>query len=233
MDKEGNYTKEAAGFVSQGSGAPLYDAGATFKDDKGKTRLLRNQPDAPQPRKPSEPLFKDTGITSSEERDMRNIPSEVLRSRITTDRSGQLRKTARDARIELLSRGATIPAVPASREDRESRLTFFLPGGTGEAKSTVPQKPAPVTRLEPGQRGPASSLQDRPPVGGSDPAVKKRIGADFSQIVNKGLQDINRTVAPDKRQAAIQNLQEKVREKMKTREAGGLIIDDIQNLSNL
>ena len=164
---------------------------------------------------------------------MRNIPSEQLRSRITTDRSGQLRKTARDARIELLSRGATIPAVPASREDRESRLTFFLPGGTGEAKSTVPQRRAPSTRLEPGQRGPASSLQDRPPIGGSDPAVKKRIGADFSQIVNKGLQDINRTVAPDKRQSAIQNLQEKVREKMKTREAGGLIIDDIQNLSNL
>ena len=232
MDREGNYTKEAAGAVSQGPGAPLLDAGATFKDDKGKIRFLRNQPDAPQPRKPSEPLFEDTGITSSEERNMRNIPSEVLRSRITTDRSGQLRKTARDARIELLSRGATIPAVPASQDERESRIRFAGPGGTGEAKPTVTFN-APSTRLEPGQRGPASSLQDRPPVGGSDPAVKRKIGADFTQIVNKGLQDINRTVAPDKRQAAIQNLQEKVREKMKTREAGGLIIDDIQNLSNL
>ena len=164
---------------------------------------------------------------------MRNIPSEQLRSRIKTDRSGQLRKTARDARIELLSRGATIPAIPPSREERESRLTFFLPGGTGEAKSTVPQKPAPATRLEPGQRGPASSLQDRPPIGGSDPAVKRKIGADFTRIVDKGIQDINRTVAPDKRQAAIQDLIGKTKEKIKTREAGGLIIDDIQNLSNL
>ena len=233
MDKEGNYTKEAAGFVSQGPGAPLLDAGGTFKDDKGKIRFLRNQPDAPQPRKPSEPLFEDTGITSSEERNMRNIPSEVLRSRITTDRSGQLRKTARDARIELLSRGATIPAIPPSREERESRLTFFLPGGTGEAKSTVPQKPAPSIRLEPGQRGPASSLQDRPPIGGSDPAVKRKIGADFTRIVDKGIQDINRTVAPDKRQAAIQDLIGKTKEKIKTREAGGLIIDDIQNLNIL
>jgi hypothetical protein len=232
MDKEGNYTKEAAGFVSQGPGAPLYDAGATFKDDKGKIRFLRNQPDAPQPRKPSEPLFEDTGITSSEERNMRNIPSEVLRSRITTDRSGQLRKTARDAKIELLSRGATIPAVPASQDERESRVRFAGPGGTGEAKPTVTFN-APSTRLEPGQRGPASSLQDRPPVGGSDPAVKKKIGADFTRIVDKGIQDINRTVAPDKRQAAIQNLIGKTKEKIKTREAGGLIIDDIQNLSNL
>ena len=169
MDKEGNYTNEAKGAVFVGPGQGLYDAGDTFKDDKGKTRFLRNQPGAQQPRKPSEPVFENTGLTSREERNMGNIPSEQLRSRITTDRTGQLRKTARDARIELLSRGATVPAIPPSREERESRLTFFLPGGTGEAKSTVPQKPAPVTRLEPGQRGPASSLQDRPPIGGSDP----------------------------------------------------------------
>ena len=233
MDKEGNYTNEAKGAVFVGPGQGLYDAGDTFKDDKGKTRFLRNQPGAQQPRKPSEPVFENTGLTSREERNMGNIPSEQLRSRITTDRTGQLRKTARDARIELLSRGATVPAIPPSREERESRLTFFLPGGTGEAKSTVPQKPAPVTRLEPGQRGPASSLQDRPPIGGSDPAVKKRIGADFTRIVDKGIQDINRTVAPDRRQAAIQDLIGKTKEKIKTREAGGLIIDDIQNLNIL
>ena len=233
MDREGNYTSEAKGSVFVGPGQGLYDAGDTFKDDKGKTRFLRNQPGAQQPRKPSEPIFENTGLTSREERNMGNIPSEVLRSRITTDRSGQLRKTARDARIELLSRGATIPAIPPSREERESRLTFFLPGGTGEAKSTVPQKPAPATRLEPGQRGPASSLQDRPPIGGSDPAVKRKIGADFTRIVDKGIQDINRTVAPDKRQAAIQDLIGKTKEKIKTREAGGLIIDDIQNLNIL
>ena len=134
-------------------------------------------------------------MTAREQRGLGNVPSGELRSRIRTDRSGQLRKTARDARIELLSRGATIPAVPPSREERESRLRFAAPGGTGEAKSTVPQKPAPSIRLEPGQRGPASSLQDRPPIGGSDPAVKKRIGADFTRIVDKGIQDINRTVA--------------------------------------
>ena len=233
MDTEGEYSKEAAGFISQGVGQPLLDAGATFVDPKDKkTRLLRNQPGAPQPRKPSEPLFEDTGITSSEERNMRNIPSEVLRSRITTDRSGQLRKTARDARIELLSRGATIPAVPASQDERESRVRFAGPGGTGEAKPTVTFN-APSTRLEPGQRGPASSLQDRPPIGGSDPAVKRKIGADFTRIVDKGIQDINRTVAPDKRQAAIQDLIGKTKEKIKTREAGGLIIDDIQNLNIL
>ena len=233
MDKEGNYTNEAKGSVFVGPGQGLYDAGDTFKDDKGKTRFLRNQPGAQQPRKPSEPVFENTGLTSREERNMGNIPSEQLRSRITTDRSGQLRKTARDARIELLSRGATVPPIPPSREERESRLTFFLPGGTGEAKSTVAQKPAPATRLEPGQRGPASSLQDRPPIGGSDPAVKKKIGADFTRIVDKGIQDINRTVAPDKRQAAIQDLIGKTKEKIKTREAGGLIIDDIQNLNIL
>ena len=180
--------------------------------------------------KPTDVPFKNVGMTARERRGMGNIPSGELRSRIQTDRSGQLRKTARDARVELLSRGATIPALPPSQDEKESRLRFAGPGGTGEAKSTVSQRRAPSTRLEPGQRGPASSLQDRPPIGGSDPAVKKRIGADFSQIVNKGLQDINRTVAPDKRQAAIQNLQEKVREKMRTRESGGLILEDIQNL---
>ena len=115
-------------------------------------------------------------------------------------------------------------------DEKESRLRFAGPGGTGEAKSTVPQKRAPSTRLEPGQRGPASSLQDRPPIGGSDPAVKRRIGADFTQIVDKGIQNINRTVAPDKRQAAIQDLVAKTKDKIKTREAGGLILEDIQNL---
>jgi hypothetical protein len=180
--------------------------------------------------KPTDVPFKNVGLTAREQRGLGNVSSEQLRSRIQTDRSGQLRRTARDARVELLSRGATIPTVPPSRDERESRLTFFLPGGTGEAKSTVPQKTAPSTRLESGQRGPASSLQDRPPIGGSDPAVKKRIGADFTQIVDKGIQNINRTVAPDKRQAAIQDLIGKTKGKIKTREAGGLIVEDIQNL---
>ena len=180
--------------------------------------------------KPTDVPFKNVGLTTREQRGLGNVSSEQLRSRIQTDRSGQLRRTARDARVELLSRGATIPTVPPSRDERESRLTFFLPGGTGEAKSTVLQKTAPSTRLESGQRGPASSLQDRPPIGGSDPAVKKRIGADFTQIVDKGIQNINRTVAPDKRQAAIQDLIGKTKEKIKTREAGGLIVEDIQNL---
>ena len=118
--------------------------------------------------------------------------------------------------MELLSRGATIPTVPPRTNGEGAKSTINFTGAS--------------TPLEAGQRGPASSLQDRPPIGGSDPAVKRRIGADFTQIVNKGLQDINRSVAPDRRQAAIQNLQEKVREKMKTREAGGLILEDIQNL---
>ena len=180
--------------------------------------------------KPTDVPFKNVGLTARERRGLGNVPSGELRSRIQTDRSGQLRKTARDARIELLSRGATIPALPPSQDEKESRLRFAGPGGTGEAKSTVPQRRAPSTRLEPGQRGPASSLQDRPPIGGSDPAVKKRIGADFTQIVDKGIQNINRTVAPDKRQAAIQDLVAKTKDKIKTREAGGLILEDIQNL---
>ena len=180
--------------------------------------------------KPTDVPFENVGLTAREQRGLGNVPSGELRSRIQTDRSGQLRKTARDARVELLSRGATIPALPPSQDEKESRLRFAGPGGTGEAKSTVPQKRAPSTRLEPGQRGPASSLQDRPPIGGSDPAVKRRIGADFTQIVDKGIQNINRTVAPDKRQAAIQDLVAKTKEKIKTREAGGLILEDIQNL---
>ena len=233
MDKEGNYSKEAAGFVSQGSGEELYDAGGTFEDTQGKTRFLRNQPGAPQPRKPSEPLFgPEMGVDKKREKTVANQSNEQLRSRIATDRSGKLTKTSRDAKIELLRRGATIPAVPASQDERESRVRFAGPGGTGEAKPTVTFN-APSTRLESGQRGPASSLQDRPPVGGSDPAIKKRIGADFTQIVDKGIQNINRTVAPDRRQAAIQDLIGKTKEKIKTREAGGLIIDDIQNLNIL
>jgi len=231
MDKEGNYSKEAAGFVSQGSGEELYDAGGTFEDTQGKTRFLRNQPGAPQPRKPSEPLFgPEMGVDKKREKSGLDTQSnEQLRSRIATDRSGKLTKTSRDAKIELLRRGATVPAVPASQDERESRIRFAGPGGTGEAKPTVTFN-APSTRLESGQRGPASSLQDRPPVGGSDPAIKKGTGANLTQIVDKGIQNINRTIAPDKRQEAIQDLIGKTKEKIKTREAGGLIVEDIQNL---
>jgi len=166
--------------------------------------------------KPTDVPFKNVGLTAREQRGLGNVPSGELRSRIQTDRSGQLRKTARDAKIELLSRGATIPTVPDRTNGEGAKSTINFTGAS--------------TPLEAGQRGPASSLQDRPPIGGSDPAVKRRIGADFTQIVDKGIRNINRTVAPDKRQAAIQDLVAKTKDKIKTREAGGLILEDIQNL---
>ena len=216
MDKEGNYSKEAAGFVSQGSGEGLYDAGATFKDTQGKTRFLRNQPGAPQPRKPSEPLFgPEMGVDKKKER-IRNIPSEQLRSRITTDRTGQLRKTARDAKIELLSRGATIPAVPDRTNGEGAKSTINFTGAS--------------TPLEAGQRGPASSLQDRPPVGGSDPKDKKSFGGGFTQRANQALQDISR-LPIDEQPAARQKLIDELKETRRIREGGSYDLKkDIQEL---
>jgi|TARA_A100001011_G_C14299723_1_gene840192 hypothetical protein len=235
MDKEGNYSKEAAGFVSQGSGEELYDAGGTFKDTQGKTRFLRNQPGAPQPRKPSEPLFgPEMGVDKKREKTVANQSNEQLRSRIATDRSGKLTKTSRDAKIELLRRGATIPAVPASQDERESRIRFAGPGGTGEAKPTVTFN-APSTRLESGQRGPASSLQDRPPVGGSDPGSKKTLGVDFTrqqqQRATQGLRDIERNLPLDERPAARQKLIEELKETRRIKEGGSYDLSkDIQDL---
>ena len=99
----------------------------------------------------------------------------------------------------------------------------------------MPQKRAPSTRLEPGQRGPASSLQDRPPIGGFDPADKKRLGADFTrqqrQRAIQGLQDIERNLPLDERPAARQRLLSELSEARKIREGGGYDLSkDIQEL---
>ena len=223
MDTEGEYSKEAAGFISQGVGQPLLDAGATFKDSQGKTRLLRNQPGAPQPRKPSEPLFGDQqGVdTRREKGGLGTQSNEMLRSRIRTDRSGNLTRTSRDAKIELLRRGATIPTVPTRTNGQGAKSTINFTGAS--------------TPLEAGQRGPASSLQDRPPIGGSDPTDEKRLGADFTrqqrQRAIQGLQDIERNLPLDERPAARQRLLSELSEARKIREGGGYDLSkDIQEL---
>jgi hypothetical protein len=217
MDKEGNYSKEAAGFVSQGSGEELYDAGATFKDDKGKTRFLRNQPGAPQPRKPSEPLFgPEMGVDKKREKTVGNLSNEQLRSQIRTDRTGKLTKTSRDAKIELLRRGATIPAVPDRTNGEGAKSTINFTGAS--------------TPLEAGQRGPASSLQNRPPVGGSDPKDKKSFGGGFTQRANQALQDISR-LPVDEQPAARQKLIDELKETRRIREGGSYDLKkDIQEL---
>ena len=223
MDTEGEYSKEAAGFISQGVGQPLLDAGATFKDPQGKTRLLRNQPGAPQPRKPSEPLFGDQqGVdTRREKGGLGTQSNEMLRSRIRTDRSGNLTRTSRDAKIELLRRGATIPTVPTRTNGQGAKSTINFTGAS--------------TPLEAGQRGPASSLQNRPPIGGSDPTDEKRLGADFTrqqrQRAIQGLQDIERNLPLDERPAARQRLLSELSEARKIREGGGYDLSkDIQEL---
>tara|TARA_R100000654_G_scaffold22861_1_gene45170 strand:- start:1066 stop:3933 length:2868 start_codon:yes stop_codon:yes gene_type:complete len=224
MDTEGEYSKEAAGFISQGPGQPLLDAGATFVDPKDKkTRLLRNQPGAPQPRKPSEPLFGDQqGVdTRREKGGLGTQSNEMLRSRIRTDRSGNLTRTSRDAKIELLRRGATIPTVPTRTNGQGAKSTINFTGAS--------------TPLEAGQRGPASSLQNRPPIGGSDPTDEKRLGADFTrqqrQRAIQGLQDIERNLPLDERPAARQRLLSELSEARKIREGGGYDLSkDIQEL---
>ena len=224
MDTEGEYSKEAAGFISQGVGQPLLDAGATFVDPKDKkTRFLRNQPGAPQPRKPSEPLFGDEqGVdTRREKSGLGTQSNEMLRSRIRTDRSGNLTRTSRDAKIELLRRGATIPTVPTRTNGQGAKSTINFTGAS--------------TPLEAGQRGPASSLQDRPPIGGSDPTDEKRLGSDFTrqqrQRAIQGLQDIERNLPLDERPAARQRLLSELSEARKIREGGGYDLSkDIQEL---
>ena len=108
-----------------------------------------------------------------------------------------------------------------SQDERESRIRFAGPGGTGEAKPTVTFN-APSTRLESGQRGPASSLQDRPPVGGSDPGSKKTLGVDFTrqqqQRATQGLRDIERNLPLDERPAARQKLIEELKETRRIKE---------------
>ena len=211
MDEEGNYSKEAAGFVSQGSGEPLYDAGATFKDDEGKIRFLRNQPGAPQPRKPSEPLFgPEMGVDKKREKTVATQSNEQLRSQIRTDRSGKLTKTSRDAKIELLRRGATIPAVPDRTNGEGVKSTINFTGAS--------------TPLEAGQRGPASSLQDRPPIGGSDPAAKQKLGTDFTQKANQALQDITR-LPVDEQPVARQKLLNELRSERNLRKGISDVMD--------
>ena len=175
--------------------------------------------------KPTDVPFKNVGMTAREKRGMGNIPGEQLRSRIQTDRSGQLRRTARDARVELLSRGATIPTVPPSQSEREaaSPRAFLNPAGTGEAKSTINITGA-RTPLEPGQRGPASSLQNRPPVGGSEPTDKKRLGADFTQQANQSLQDITK-LSVDEQPAARKRLLEGLRAERNVRKGVSDVFD--------
>ena len=101
MDKEGKYSNEAIGAVAQGPGEPLLDAGATFKDAEGKTRFLRNQPGAPQPRKPSEPLFgPNMGVNERES--FKGVPNKGLERIVSqgTYRSGKVSKPARAAQRE-------------------------------------------------------------------------------------------------------------------------------------
>ena len=113
MSKEGEYSADAKGATYQGPGLPRKDVGGTFKDSEGKVRLLRNQPGAEQPLKPSDTVFKNEGLTSRERRGLKNVSNEELLSRIKTDRSGQLRRTARDARKEMISRNPQ--GIPLAR----------------------------------------------------------------------------------------------------------------------
>ena len=101
MDREGKYSNEAIGAVAQGPGEPLLDAGATFKDAEGKTRFLRNQPGAPQPRKPSEPLF-GPNMGANERESFKGVPNKGLERIVSqgTYRSGKLSKPARAAQRE-------------------------------------------------------------------------------------------------------------------------------------
>ena len=101
MDREGKYSNEAIGAVAQGPGEPLLDAGATFKDAEGKTRFLRNQPGAPQPRKPSEPLF-GPNMGANERESFKSVPNKGLERIVSqgTYRSGKLSKPARAAQRE-------------------------------------------------------------------------------------------------------------------------------------
>ena len=62
MSKEGEYSADAKGATYQGQGLPRKDVGGTFKDSEGKVRLLRNQPGAEQPLKPSDTVFKNEGF---------------------------------------------------------------------------------------------------------------------------------------------------------------------------
>ena len=113
MSKEGEYSADAKGATYQGQGLPRKDVGGTFKDSEGKVRLLRNQPGAEQPLKPSDTVFKDEGLTSRERRGMGGLTNEQVIANIRTDRSGKLTKSSRAAREEMISRNPQ--GIPLAR----------------------------------------------------------------------------------------------------------------------
>ena len=113
MSKEGEYSADAKGATYQGQGLPRKDVGGTFKDSEGKVRLLRNQPGAEQPLKPSDTVFKNEGFTSREQRGMGGLTNEQVIANIRTDRSGKLTKTGRAAREEMISRNPQ--GIPLAR----------------------------------------------------------------------------------------------------------------------
>ena len=113
MSKEGEYSADAKGATYQGPGLPRKDVGGTFKDSEGKVRLLRNQPGAEQPLKPSDTVFKNEGLTSREQRGMGGLTNEQVIANIRTDRSGKLTKTGRAAREEMISRNPQ--GIPLAR----------------------------------------------------------------------------------------------------------------------
>ena len=113
MSKEGEYSADAKGATYQGPGLPRKDVGGTFKDSEGKVRLLRNQPGAEQPLKPSDTVFKNEGLTSRERRGMGGLTNEQVIANVRTDRSGKLTKTGRAAREEMMSRNPQ--GIPLAR----------------------------------------------------------------------------------------------------------------------
>ena len=113
MSKEGEYSADAKGATYQGQGLPRKDVGGTFKDSEGKVRLLRNQPGAEQPLKPSDTVFKNEGLTSREQRGMGGLTNEQVIANIRTDRSGKLTKTGKAAREEMISRNPQ--GIPLAR----------------------------------------------------------------------------------------------------------------------
>ena len=113
MSREGEYSADAKGATYQGPGLPRKDVGGTFKDSEGKVRLLRNQPGAEQPLKPSDTVFKNEGLTSRERRGMGGLTNEQVIANIRTDRSGKLTKTGRAAREEMISRNPQ--GIPLAR----------------------------------------------------------------------------------------------------------------------
>ena len=113
MSKEGEYSADAKGATYQGPGLPRKDVGGTFKDSEGKVRLLRNQPGAEQPLKPSDTVFKNEGLTPRERRGMGGLTNEQVIANVRTDRSGKLTKTGRAAREEMMSRNPQ--GIPLAR----------------------------------------------------------------------------------------------------------------------